>query len=392
MAGWDDCTRPAQTQTGVSGNAMPDEHGAETQGPPLRVLLCPDKPDWSFDNIANNITRHAGPNRIHKLYMNDVIGNERVFFETIFLNRIDLCHVFWREDLFYMLHPHTIDKAAGQLGLEYETMVRAINSCAFTTSVYDHLFSDDEEMEERLPSFAMVDGYTVSSPKLRDIYAAKPGMPLPDAIVPDGVDTERFSPPRVPRSSPGHHRVGWVGNSAWGKQAKGYDVKGHDRVFLPMLEMLEARGLAVEASVADPRVRQIAFEEMPAFYQALDVFVCTSAMEGTPNPVLEAMATGVPVVSTDVGIVAEVFGDLQKPFLLRDAGADAFADAVSELLADGDLRIAIGRENRARALDWSWERQVRGWWPFWRETLRRTAENRHAIRRQSYLLAQAAIL
>ncbi|WZB73295.1 glycosyltransferase family 4 protein [Achromobacter xylosoxidans] len=42
---------------------------------------------------------------------------------------------------------------------------------------------------------------------------------------------------------------------------------------------------------------------MPAYYNSLDLYVCPSAIEGTPNPVLEAMACGVPVISTDVGIV-----------------------------------------------------------------------------------------
>ena len=56
----------------------------------------------------------------------------------------------------------------------------------------------------------------------------------------------------------------------------------------------------------------IAHEDMPEYYNGIDIYVCTSRTEGTPNTVLEAMACGVPVISTDVGIVPEVFGEKQK--------------------------------------------------------------------------------
>jgi hypothetical protein len=48
--------------------------------PPIHVLLCPDQPSRAFDNIATNIARFAGPNKISKLFMQDVIGNETQFF------------------------------------------------------------------------------------------------------------------------------------------------------------------------------------------------------------------------------------------------------------------------------------------------------------------------
>jgi len=366
-----------------------DNQGTDIQ---LRVLLCPDQPSWAFDNIAKNIAEFSGANQVFKLYMQDIIGNEHLLFEKIFLNRIDLCHLFWREDFFYLLHPQTIDNMAGQLGLDYETLVRAINGCAFTSSVYDHLFSSHEELQARRTGFALLDGYTVSSHKLHSIYTSESGLPPPDKIIPDGVDTAHFTPRKADATSTGKFAIGWAGNSAWGIESQGYDVKGYQRLFRPVMEDLAERGHVVEEIVANPQVKRIPFSEMPDFYRKLDVFVCTSDMEGTPNTVLEAMACGIPIVTTDVGIVTEAFGDLQKKFIIHQTEIDEFANGLAQLLDDANLRRAISTENRTRALDWTWEKQTKDWWPFWNAALMRATENRTAIRREFSLLSRKAFL
>ncbi len=359
---------------------------------PLRILACPDRPSWAFDNIANNISKFSGNNSVSIIYMKDVIENTSLIYEKIFLDRIDLCHIFWREDLFFLLHPHTIGRAALQLNLEYDTLVRAINGCAFTTSVYDHLFSGHEDMQHRRTGFAIIDGYTVSSRKLHSIYTSEPGLPPPDVIIHDGVDTERFSPRTVEDRSGEAFSIGWAGNSEWGHGLKDYDIKGFHRLFRPMMKELGDRGIAVKENVADREIKAIPFDRMPEFYRGLDLFVCTSAMEGTPNTVLEAMACGIPIVSSDVGIVPEAFGDLQGRFIIGKHDVAAFADAVSCLLADSEMRAAIARENRSRILDWSWGIKTRAWWPFWEGVLNRSIERRNAIRREFCLLSKAEFI
>lgn len=354
----------------------------------LHVLICPDRPHWAFDNIANNIATFAGPNRLSKLYMRDVLDNDHLFFEALLSKRIDLCHIFWREDLFYLLHPTTIANSAAHLNLDYRTVVKAINNCAFTTSVYDHLFSSDDELRERRDRFSLIDGYTVSSDKLQTIYSNQVDFPEPDAVITDGVDTKHFSPAAVRRSKAENLKIGWAGNSAWGNQASIIDVKGYKRLFEPMFADLLQRGIAVESRVADPQIERIPFAQMPDFYRDLDVFVCTSSMEGTPNTVLEAMSCGIPVVSTDVGIVPMAFGPLQRQFIIELPTPAILADAVFGLLSNPDLRSKISEENRRVALTWSWELKTRDWWPFWENTVRQSMSGRSTIRREMYLLSQ----
>ena len=62
-------------ETGVLHQSVLAETALASEVRPLHVLLCPDQPSWAFDNIADNITRFAGPHRISKLYMGDVIGD-----------------------------------------------------------------------------------------------------------------------------------------------------------------------------------------------------------------------------------------------------------------------------------------------------------------------------
>lgn len=63
------------------------------------------------------------------------------------------------------------------------------------------------------------------------------------------------------------------------------------------------RGFDIEERFADKHVTPRTLREMPDYYSSIDVYVCASITEGTPNPILEAMASGVPIVTTDVGIV-----------------------------------------------------------------------------------------
>jgi glycosyltransferase involved in cell wall biosynthesis len=348
-------------------------------------LLCPDQPDWAFDNIAKNIAKYRGPHRISKLYMGEIAGAEHRLFQTILARGIDVCHVFWREDLFRLFRRETLESVSRALGMQDDLLPRAIGSVAFTTSVYDHLFTTEEEIAQRRAGFAAIDGYTVSSERLCRIYQARPELPTPDAVIPDGVDTDHFAPLGEAHPSGRPFTIGWAGNSAWGRASQGYDIKGYGRLFEPMIAHLRGQGHEVDIRVADPLVRRIAFADMPEFYRDLDVFVCTSAIEGTPNTVLEAMACGIPVISTDVGIVPEVFGPLQRRFILDPPEPARFAAAVAELMASPAICAEIRTENRNQALRQSWARTTEGWWPFWQTCAVRALDPRLAGRRAFWL-------
>lgn len=102
--------------------------------------------------------------------------------------------------------------------------------------------------------------------------------------------------------------------------------------------------------------------DVPALLAGMDVFVLPSIAEGISNTILEALASGLPVVATRVGgnpelVVDGVTGSLVPP---RDAAA--LAAAVAEYLDDGPLRRAHGKAARARAVEcFSLDRMVNGY-------------------------------
>lgn len=356
---------------------------------PVRVLLCPDEPDWAFHNIARNIIRFAPEEFDISIHFMGKPGERDLttLFETILLNDIDVVHIFWREDLFELLRPQALIHIAGQLKMGVDDVIKMISTRALTTSIYDHLHASEKAMQERATSYGLIDGYTVSSKKLLDIYSKQVVMPSPDAVTPDGVDLEFFSPASG-RPSFEALTVGWVGNSGWGK-SQGGDPKGYFRLFEPAILKLRSEGVIVNVELADPQVRRIPFRDMPNFYRRIDVLACTSSMEGTPNPVLEAMASGVAVVSTDVGIVPDVFGPKQLPYMLKDADVESFAAALCALARDRDLLTALKQENQQSIAAWSWQKMVQAWWPFWLEALQRARDPRMATRRHEALLQGA---
>ncbi len=85
---------------------------------------------------------------------------------------------------------------------------------------------------------------------------------------------------------------------------------------------------------------------------ALDIFLATSVRrsEGISTTVVEAMATGLPVVTTDVGALSEVVEDGVTGFVVPPLDVDRIVDAVLRLIDDEELRAEMGLIARSRAL------------------------------------------
>jgi len=83
----------------------------------------------------------------------------------------------------------------------------------------------------------------------------------------------------------------------------------------------------------------------------LDMVICASKNEGTPVAIIEAMAAGVPVLSTDVGGVADLVTHGETGWLVRAGDPPALAQAIQHLLGDAALRARLAAAGRPVALE-----------------------------------------
>lgn len=131
------------------------------------------------------------------------------------------------------------------------------------------------------------------------------------------------------------------------------------------------RLLANELRRSDPRgefVTQIGFlrqDKLPATLAEADVFIFASSCENMPNTLVEAMATGLPIASSDRGPMPEVLQDAGLYFDPENASSIA---AAIERMLDPDLRAELGRRASAGAARYSWARCAAETWAFLRET------------------------
>ncbi len=115
------------------------------------------------------------------------------------------------------------------------------------------------------------------------------------------------------------------------------------------------RSLGLEQAVRFPGF--IDDDDLPAVYSGAALFVFPSLHEGFGLPLLEAMACGVPVITSNVASMPEVAGDAAMLVDPRDAGG--LASAIAQVLRDEALRERLRAAGLARAGQFSWETAAR---------------------------------
>jgi glycosyltransferase involved in cell wall biosynthesis len=183
---------------------------------------------------------------------------------------------------------------------------------------------------------------------------AAPGIAV--MVLPNGVDTVHYRPPPAcVRQDCSGLRLLFVGRIV---RQKGLDLLFDALAVGPRDISVDIVGDGPERDVLvrqvdtlglSSRVRFLGWldrDALPVHFAAADAFVFPSRDEGMPNAVLEAMASGLPVIATDVRGMAEVVVDGKSGWLVPSGDQAALVAVLEQCLADPALRRRLGAEGR----------------------------------------------
>lgn len=171
-------------------------------------------------------------------------------------------------------------------------------------------------------------------------------------VIPNAVDTTRFHPRDkvAMREKLGLPKdrliVAYAGNFI--------ERKGPLRVLEAISAMPAVGGVFLGEGPDEPRGEQVLFagrvanDAVPEYFSAADLYVLPTRAEGSPNSIIEAMACGLPVISSDIpALVETVPPDGAK--LVGPDDVPALRAAIEEVLGDDGLRARMGRAALAHA-------------------------------------------
>jgi glycosyltransferase involved in cell wall biosynthesis len=211
----------------------------------------------------------------------------------------------------------------------------------------------------------LVDAFSVSSRHLGEAVEAYDVLARKIHVIPTGVDAEReFNPARVAPLD-GVREPGKITIISPGRLTPQKDpllaldaiarvVQRHDHVRLEMIGdgPLES---AVRTRIIELGLERVVRVHPPStalarWYRSADLLLMTSVFEGVPYVIFEALAMGVPVVAPALPGNVEVMGEAGGVLVDPGEGVEGYADAISRLVEDPELRLRIADTARARMI------------------------------------------
>lgn len=261
-----------------------------------KILFLPDQKLWAYDICAKNLRDNLS---------NFSISIDYVWEKpTIDPEMYDLIYIFWWGERYHrkFLIPKT-------------KIIKEISSQRWEVSP-ELACTSPYEAKER---FMYDAGYLVAtSKKLKSSFDLSYYYPL-------GVDENIF---RKNKQRFGEMKIGWAGK-------KNDPIKRVDEIILPAVN-----GYNFYAAEGN-----ISHNDMAEYYNKLDVICVASVEEGTPLPLIEAMACGCFPISTDVGVAPEVIQNGENG-LIVDGSVEAFKDAFKWCKENLDFVREAGKKNQ----------------------------------------------
>ncbi|UCF68810.1 MAG: glycosyltransferase, partial [Acidobacteriota bacterium] len=290
-----------------------------------RILFVIDAPGWAHDFNTRNLARALGEEF-------EIVGRYQSRLTAEDLDAAELVFVYYWPQV----------ELLRRLGTAFER-----NRHKLVVGICSHYELEGERHEHGLDVLRS-DARAIFVNNLQLLREYAPLVDRPVFYTPNGVATDFYTPDPEPRPD-APMTVGWAGTlSSWDHDARGYHT-----LIVPAVERVEGAELHTanrEDEWRDPPA-------MRAFYRALDVYVCASRAEGTPNPCLEAASCGVPLLTTRVGNMPQLVRHGVNG-LLVERTVDALVAQLELLRESPKLRRSMGIRARAAMRDWDWQYQA----------------------------------
>lgn len=290
-----------------------------------RVIWAPEQLNWCFHNISLQVS-----SCLQGCYRSEVVQALQLA-----KGETDIAVVLWWNHV-----PHVNSN---------------IRCKAIVAGVYDCLSwgADNASMNQFRMVLRQATCLAVANREIKEGIQKLYGMECPPIFVTeDGVDTTLFRMVELPNK----FSLGWTGNSTRHTPGGPGDQKG-----LGIIQQA-ARLSKTPLRILDGKDGGIwPLSRMPVFYQDISVYCCASYKEGTPNPVLESLSMGRPVVSTRVGLAQDLIKDGVNGYLVERT-PEAMAEAILKIksLPPEDLR-RMCEAARASVIRQSWQDTSMAW-------------------------------
>jgi glycosyltransferase involved in cell wall biosynthesis len=302
-----------------------------------RILFIVDVPGWAHDFKTDNIIKQLGSE----------FDCQKRYCDTIQADDIESC------DLVVIYYWRQLKRGS----MKDLTDVLERNKHKILLGICSHQELQEKDKEKGFDSIRQyASGIFVNSRLLNEQYGGQFAKPV--FYTPNGVDTNFFTPSAETRRSQ-KMVVGWAGS-----------LKNHHKendyaeYIAPVIQSLD--GVELITAIREEKWRS--HSEMLDFYRQLDVYLCASEYEGTPNPCLEAAACGVPVVTTRVGNMPDLIRDgVNGLFIERDV--NDIVQKLTHLRDNPALRQQIGQNIRKSIAVWDWKKNAENYRLMFRSAL-----------------------
>ena len=301
-----------------------------------KILLIPDRLNWAYHSIAKSLIK----------FNND--PSIEMDIEQVKGNREKLKSIHKEYDKFLVMGHQTYDSISF---LPKSKTLVGIHS----HHQFDHRRTtpelDIDPPNHLINDLAGFRGVNFVSKRLYDLFRRNGLDDSKAYLTENGVESSVFAPGDACKRE--GLVVGYSGS------------KSHDwRKGVTEFIMPAAKKAGVKAEIAMLSTgNYVPLEEMPSFYDKIDVYICASASEGFSLSVLEAASCGKAVISTGVGGCVDLIKDEVNGYLV-DRSVEAIAKKI-EMLKDNDLYLSISSEMRKTIVEeYDWSVKVKEWIEF----------------------------